>query len=311
MCGIIGAYNINRCGSQIYECLKKVQNRGQDSFGLYTYNGLNSYKHIQKGHVLGKINLKGRYGLGQVRYRTSGGPFHPAQPIILNSKYGEFALVHNGNILNDDSLITKCKLQHKTGLLSDSQLIAMMIANSDKNDFYSALIEIFKIIKPTYSILILHNDTMYALRDISGNRPLYYGKFENGMIFASERRAINAEKVYSIPAGRLLSLNGSNKKSKKLGKPKYKRCIFELVYLVSDGGKLERSPYHFGRDIRQKRFKSGIELANKHPANADFVLGIVGSGYYSALGYAYGSGLIIKHGVLKKNPEFKHIRTFI
>ncbi len=95
MCGFIGV-----CSAQfpvaplIYEGLLGLQHRGQDAAGIATFE--ESF-HVEKG--LGLVrevirpeamkNLRGRIGVGHVRYPTIGaGSAEDAQPFMTHYPYG-------------------------------------------------------------------------------------------------------------------------------------------------------------------------------------------------------------------------------
>lgn len=328
MCGIIGAIGVKECAGFLYDGLISLQNRGQDGAGIYVYDGMNSHYIINPGFVKKAIpksrltELIGETGVGQTRYRTAGGVRHPLQPVIVNTKFGEAAIAHNGNMINYNELsdiaseLPKTQIQYKEKP-SDTQLVAEILASSQAKTLDDAIRGALKKAKPTYSMLIQNWDTIYAVRGKYGNRPLYMGKKDRGYVFASEERALRlqgAKNIKEVKAGEIIKVSKRDSiyisESARFDKAKYQRCIFELIYLASAGLR-EINPTLFGKDIRQCRMNSGILLVKNHYADADFVVGVVGSGYYAAMGYAFGSGMHPNLRALERDPEWEELRAFI
>ena len=76
MCGIIGIYNKkNGEVSDLISCLKKLQHRGSDGFGLIKYSNRTYREYRSEGKVeMSVVNQKHdlKAGIGHTRYKTSG-----------------------------------------------------------------------------------------------------------------------------------------------------------------------------------------------------------------------------------------------
>jgi amidophosphoribosyltransferase len=110
MCGIIGIVGKQAVTPSIYDALTILQHRGQDAAGIATLEG--HQIHLFKGNGLVRdvfprselAKLKGRIGIGHVRYPTAGSDNQDeAQPFYVNSPYG-IVLGHNGNLTNAAAL---------------------------------------------------------------------------------------------------------------------------------------------------------------------------------------------------------------
>ena len=64
---------------------------------------------------------------------------------------------------------------------------------------------------------------------------------------------------------------------KHLSSPK-KSCIFEYIYFARPDSVID------GRSVHAARINAGKVLAQEHPADADFVIGVPDSGLDAALG---------------------------
>jgi amidophosphoribosyltransferase len=109
-CGLFGIFspkpdpNIART---VYYGLIALQHRGQESAGIAVtdgekikyHKGLGLVNDVFEEEVLGE--LSGRVAIGHVRYSTTGSNvFENAQPIVVATQRGTFAVAHNGNIIN-------------------------------------------------------------------------------------------------------------------------------------------------------------------------------------------------------------------
>ena len=106
MCGFLGIYGTKEIAQEIYDGLLVIQHRGQDTAGIFTYNGGKMHLKKAEGLVRDCFSkkdmelLKGNIGIGHVRYPTIGaGGIEDAQPFQTNSPFG-IGLAHNGNIIN-------------------------------------------------------------------------------------------------------------------------------------------------------------------------------------------------------------------
>jgi amidophosphoribosyltransferase len=324
MCGIIAVSGIENASVLIYEGLKLLQHRGQESAGILVYDGNSFRKTINDGMVEDAIpvseirELKGSTGLGHVRYSTSGKKSdfyqveHPMQPIVEE----DIAIVHNGTLINYDQLAERLRIQGETvsrGNDSDTQLLAKTLHLGHELSVDDKVRQLFNIAQPTYSLIIQNKDTLYVCRDLSGNRPLYIGNVSGGYMVASEERVLRmlgSNSIDEAGAGELIKLAGNEVSREQIQKPSLNRCIIELIYLSSTGAPDEDSPVLFGKGIREVRKDLGIALAREQPANADIVLGVLGSGYYASLGYSIQSGIPHSKTALVRDPNYKK-RTFI
>jgi amidophosphoribosyltransferase len=78
MCGIIGIVAKTNVNQVLYDGLTVLQHRGQDAAGIVTYEDGRLYLRKNNGLVRDvfytrhMMNLKGRFGIGHVRYPTAG-----------------------------------------------------------------------------------------------------------------------------------------------------------------------------------------------------------------------------------------------
>ena len=107
-CGVVAIYGNDSASAQAYLGLHALQHRGQESCGIVSSDGNTLYKHLGVGLVADVFRdsntlngLKGYLAIGHNRYSTTGSTrLLNAQPLVVNSKNGPFAVAHNGNFVN-------------------------------------------------------------------------------------------------------------------------------------------------------------------------------------------------------------------
>ncbi|EKC68400.1 amidophosphoribosyltransferase [human gut metagenome] len=115
--------------------------------------------------------------IGHVRYSTAGGGgTENIQPFLFHHNTGDFALAHNGNIVNADLL--RNYLENKGSLFqstSDSEVFAHLIKKEVRNHnrprIYS-IIEALNMLEGAFAFLVMTANRIYACRDKHGLRPL-------------------------------------------------------------------------------------------------------------------------------------------
>jgi amidophosphoribosyltransferase len=150
-------------------------------------------------------------------------------------------------------------------------------------------------------------DTLIAVRDPNGFRPLCLGKINHGgWIVASETCALDlvgAEYVREIAPGEMLIITSDGMRSLfPWPKQRTSFCIFEQVYFARPDSDI------FGINVYETRKRMGEILARECPIDADFVMPFPDSGNYAALGYAKASGLPLEMAMIRNHYVG---RTFI
>ena len=326
-CGVCGIFKTSTdpddstAASMAYFALFALQHRGQESAGIAVSNG-SSIKLKKEMGLAGDIfsqedfeNLKGNISVGHVRYATAGGrTIENAQPMVNSCKLGTLALVHNGQLVNYEPLREMLEDSGSTfNSTGDTEVILKLIAQKYKKGLQKALESTMQLIKGSYALCILTEDSLIGIRDPNGIRPLILGKLpltedgkEGGYILASESCAIdsvNGEIVRDVQPGEIIIINKEGIKSFSIAdKIKKQTCIFEYVYFARPDSVIDGIP------IQEARYRMGEELARESKVEADVVIGVPDSGIGAAMGYSKASGIPYVTGIVKN----KYIgRTFI
>src|SRR6056297_1107405 len=219
-CGVVGISLEDRDAARpLYYSLYALQHRGQESAGIVTHDGFQQHSHVEMGLVGDAFSeddiagLSGSTGIGHVRYPTAGSvDASCAQPFSVSFKSGSLALSHNGNLVNADEIRGELAgLGHAFTSDGDTEVIAHDLArNLLEEDLVRAVKRTMGRIHGSYSLTIMHDDTVLGVRDPEGNRPLCIGELDDGYVLASESSAIDTldgELVRDVRPGELVVLH--------------------------------------------------------------------------------------------------------
>ncbi len=314
-CGVCGIFGHPDAAKLTYFGLYALQHRGQESAGIVASDGVHVAQHKAMGLVAEVFSekilqtLNGHMAVGHVRYSTTGAShIVNAQPFTVTHRGGTLAVAHNGNLVNTREL--RDRLEQKGSIFQttmDSEVVVHLLARATSQGLEDAIIETFSQVKGAYSILLMTQDQMVAVRDPGGFRPLCLGRLNNGAyMVASETCALDlveAKYIRDVEPGEVLIVDGNGLKSFfPWPKQKSSMCIFEQVYFARPDSDI------FGRNVYQSRKRMGEILAEECVVDADFVMPFPDSGNYAALGYSQASGLPLEMGMIRNHYVG---RTFI
>ncbi|MFC6989199.1 amidophosphoribosyltransferase [Haloplanus sp. GCM10025708] len=327
-CGVVGVALADRAVARpLYYSLYALQHRGQESAGIVTHDGFQQHSHVGMG-LVGDVfdedaldHLNGAAGIGHVRYPTSGSvDADCAQPFAVSFKSGSLGLSHNGNLVNADEIRDELEAEgHAFTSNGDTEVIAHdMARNLLDGDLIRAVKRTMERIHGSYSLTIMHDDTVLGVRDPEGNRPLCIGELDDGYVLASESAAVDTldgDLVRDVRPGELVVLeaDGSGFDSYQLvDRDNTAHCFFEHVYFARPDSVVDENlVYEVRRNLgRQLWEESGIET--------DVVMPVPDSGRAFASGYAEaakaaeneedGAGVEFAEGLMKNRYVG---RTFI
>jgi amidophosphoribosyltransferase len=312
-CGVFGVFGHSEAANLTYLGLYALQHRGQESAGIVSSDGTDLHLHRAMGEVeeifqpsvLAK--LPGSLAIGHTRYSTAGEKaLLNAQPITIDCNKGKIALGHNGNLTN--AAEWRRKLEHRGSIFqtnSDTEVIVHLIARSQARNLSGALGDALNQVEGAYSLLVLTQDELYAVRDPRGFRPLVLGRLpatanaNETWLVASETCAfdlLNAQYVREIEPGEMVRISRSGIESIHFAPQKPRQqCIFEHVYFARPDSII------FGRSVNESREALGRLLAREHPVDADIVVPVPDSGVPAAVGYALESKIPFRMGLIRNH----------
>jgi len=314
-CGVLGIYGVRDASRQAFLALQALQHRGQQACGIAVY-GHDGAIRVHKGEGLVKdvfsetalVGLQGDILIGHVRYPTTEvGGIENIQPFRMSCRAGCFALAHNGNIVNADSIKGRLEtLGHLFHSTSDSELFAHLIGEQKTGDWITRIMAAANQLDGAFSTVLLADGVLYACRDKYGFRPLSIGRLGSGYVVASETCALDALKaefLRDVEPGELICIGPDGLKSFCHSQcPGRRMCSMEYIYFARPDSIIEGCGVHIFRK------RTGKLLYEEHPVPADIVISVPESSMSAAIGYAEAARLPLEMGLLK---NMYVARTFI
>ncbi|MBI4303534.1 MAG: amidophosphoribosyltransferase [Chloroflexi bacterium] len=314
-CGVFGVYAPEEDVARLtFFALFALQHRGQESSGIATSDGQRLQVYARMGLVSqvfteeALCQLSGHIAIGHNRYSTKGSSrITNAQPILVGNGEQCIAIAHNGNLVNTEYLFGELAQQgYAFRTTTDTEVIANLIHSSPQKEWVDKVRYAMRRIQGAYSLTLMTNDHLFAVRDPFGVRPLCLGKINGGgWVVASETCAIDhigATFVREIEPGEIVSIGPDGVKSYTEETPRKALCIFEYIYFARPDSTIN------GRLLYPARQAMGAALAEEHPVDADLVIGVPDSATAAGTGYSLRSGIPVAEGLIKNRYVG---RTFI
>lgn len=319
-CAVFGIYGKNLDVARLtFFGLFALQHRGQESSGISVADGfgIHTYKNVglvNQVYTEDNIHsLQGHIAIGHNRYSTSEGTgIKHAQPVMV--KNGLLSLAHNGNLPSVKKL--KEFLEAKdigTQNHSDSELMAKALGYylEHGDAIKEAVQKCWPLFTGAFCLTILTKDSLVAVRDAFGIRPLSMGRINNdAVVFASETCAfhtIGAEFERELIPGEMAVVKGREGAPLdiefiQLEEPKQKLDIFEFVYFSRPDSVM------LGKSVYEVRRACGLQLYEECKIEADVVVPVPETAIPVATGYSRASGIPLEMALVKN--RYIH-RTFI
>lgn len=313
-CGIFGIFGHREASTLTQLGLFALQHRGQEACGIVSADGGELHQVREVGLVADVLNpdalarLPGTAAIGHTRYSTAGkNTLDEVQPFCVTCQHGRIAICHNGNLPFADA--RRLELERSGAIFSstsDTETILHGIARTPARDIVEAITKVLANVEGAFSLLFLTADSLIAVRDPRGLRPLVLGKYDDAWCVASETCAfdlIDAEYVREIEPGEMLIVDANGVRSSMPFETKQRAvCTFEHVYFSRPDSTI------YGRSVNESRHKMGKRLAIEHPADADLIVPVPDSGVAAAIGYSDQSGIKFRQAIIRNHYVG---RTFI
>ncbi len=314
-CGIFGIYGHPEAANLTYLGLYALQHRGQEGAGICSCDGKQLFLEKSMGLVADVFSekrlkrLPGYMAIGHNRYSTAGSSvLKNVQPIVANFSLGTLAIAHNGNLVSAAELRTV--LEEEGAIFqssSDSEVIVHLIAHSKGNEFYERVAHAISQVSGSFSLIILREKELIAIRDPYGVRPLSLGMKDGAYVIASETCAfdlISATYIRDIEPGEILIINEQGLESMKIFNSQRRAfCIFEFIYFSRPDSNI-----FGGLNVNEMRKEFGRQLARESKTEADLVIPVPDSGVPAAIGFSEESNIPFDFGLIRNHYVG---RTFI
>ena len=313
-CGLFGVCGSPSASRPVYMGLYALQHRGQESAGIITSDGTCFHGYKALGLVVECFDedtladLTGHLAVGHNRYSTTGSTTSSnIQPLVVDIRGVPVAIAHNGNLVNARELRTGMEKQGSIFQSTmDSEVVLHLMARAGTEDIPDMIEKALHSIRGAYCLLLLTPDSVIAVRDPLGFRPLCYGHTGRDLFFSSETCGLDvvgaAYQREIMPGEMVIARDG--KVTSKIIAPSERRayCVFELIYFSRPDSVV------FGVSVDAVRKALGRRLAREYPASADLVISIPDSSNAAALGYSMESGIQLELGLIRNHYVG---RTFI
>lgn len=313
-CGIFGIFGHPEASTLTQLGLFALQHRGQEACGIVSADGGDLHQFRSQGLVADVLTeealkpLSGSIAIGHTRYSTAGAnTIKEVQPFSVACQHGKIAVCHNGNL--PFAAEKRAELERSGAIFSstsDTETILHGIARTSAGSVVEAIEKVLKETEGAFSLLFLTPESLIAVRDPRGFRPMVLGKLKGAWCIASETCAfdlIDAEYVREVEAGEMLIIDSAGLRSERpfADKPR-SVCAFEHVYFSRPDSII------FGRSVNESRHRMGKRLAIEQPCAADLVVPVPDSGVAAAIGYADQSGVNYRQAIIRNHYVG---RTFI
>ncbi|OGK21739.1 hypothetical protein A3C23_00200 [Candidatus Roizmanbacteria bacterium RIFCSPHIGHO2_02_FULL_37_13b] len=310
-CGILGIHTVKPTLNLPLALLAAagLQHRGQHGAGIamQTENGLKRFtgtgllKDAFTKDVIEKFTHPSFWTMVHLRYGTSGDYIdHNLQPIQAKAPNGNIvSVIHNGEFPACDKMKNFIKDISIPEGASDTYLFTNLLAQSQGDNWDEKICSAVDKVTGAFSLIIGVNNSLYALRDRWGIRPLIMGRLNGGWVFASETHSlskINVKAIRRLKRGEIVKVDENGLSTIRNGTAKPGNfCDFEWAYFSRPNSEAPTRENDNDLDYPAQwisfslfRKRCGEALAKEMPiTNASFVVGVPDSGVALATGYAY------------------------
>lgn len=243
--------------------------------------------------------LKGNIGIGCISDNE-------AQPLLVNSHIGSFAITTVGRINNVDQLKKICFengkiqfLESNKGQINPTELVASLI--NLKDDIIEGIKYAQDLIDGSVSLLILFPDRVIGARDKYGRTPLIVGKSRNGYCLTFESSAylnLGYSYVKDLGPGEIVSITSEELNQLAPANEKMRMCSFLWTYYGYPTSTYE------GVNVEVMRYRCGSLLRKRDNVEVDAVAGVPDSGVAHAIGYSNEAKLPYTRPFIKYTPTW-------
>lgn len=308
MGGIFGTISKKSCVADLFYGTDYNSHLGTRRGGMATYSKESGF--VRSIHNLESSHFRTKFEptLDRFKGATSGiGVISDtdAQPLIINSHLGRFAICTVAKIANLEELTKELlsKNMHFAELSQSStnqtELVALLIIQA--NSFKEGIENVFHHIKGSCSMLILTENELICARDSWGRTPIIIGKKDGAYAASSESTSfpnLDFEECYNVGPGEIISLTADSMKQLRPANRKMQVCSFLWVYYGFPTSSYE------GKNVEEARFTNGFNLAKTDDVEVDCCSGIPDSGTGMAMGYAAGKGVPYQRCIAKYTPTW-------
>ncbi|MDO5075426.1 MAG: amidophosphoribosyltransferase [Bacteroidales bacterium] len=307
MGGFFGTASQVRCIADLFYGTDYNSHLGTARGGMATYSKekgfIRSIHSLESTYFRTKFEselhkFEGNLGIGVISDTD-------AQPLLMNSHLGRFAIVTVAKVNNADELVAQLLRENmhlsefSSGKVNISELISLLIIKG--KNFVEGIENVFRAVKGSCSLLLLTEEGIIAARDAWGRTPIVIGKKEGAYAAASESTSfpnLGYETERFLGPGEIVYLRPDGIEQLRRPNKRMQVCSFLWIYYG-----FPTSCYE-GRNVEEVRFACGKAMGESDPTEVDCASGIPDSGVGMALGYAAGHGIPYQRAISKYTPTW-------
>ena len=234
---------------------------------------------------------------------------YEAQPLLVKSHLGSFAVTTVGIVTNKEELIKEVLdggythfLEMSGGDVNQTELIVALL--NHERTILDGIRFVQEKIKGSITMLIMTPEGIYGARDKFGRTPLQIGKKDSGFCLSFESHAyINLGYKDYRELGPAEIVYVTKDKLKTLNPPSQnlKICTFLWIYYgyptaCYEGVNVEQMRYNCGKCLAKRDMEASVQ--------PDAVAGVPDSGTAHAVGYSNESGIPFTRPFIKYTPTW-------
>ena len=307
MGGFFGTISKKSCKADLFYGTDYNSHLGTKRAGMATYDPekgfLRSIHNLESSYFRTKFEAElgkftGNSGIGVI---SDTDP----QPIIINSRFGRFAIVTVAKICNLKELEGELLgdnmhfAEFSSGDINQTELVALLILKG--STFVEGIENVYRSIKGSCSMLLLTENGIIAARDRLGRTPIVIGRKDGAYAASSESTCfpnLDYEIDRYVGPGEIVRITADGVEQLRKPEEEMQICSFLWVYYG-----FPTSCYE-GRNVEEVRFACGQAMGATDDSDVDCACGIPDSGVGMALGYAEGMHIPYHRAISKYTPTW-------
>jgi amidophosphoribosyltransferase len=307
MGGFFGTVSTKECVNDLFYGTDYNSHLGTMRGGMSTYSketGFNRSIHnlectyFRSAFEDSLDKFKGNAGIGIISDTD-------AQPLLMNSHLGRFAIVTVAKVNNKEELATKLLDENmhlsefSSGKINQTELIGLLIIKG--KTFVEGIENVFREVKGSCSLLLLTEDGIIAARDSWGRTPIVVGRKEDAYAVSSESTSfpnLGFEVERYLGPGEIIRMQANYIEQLRKPNKGMQICSFLWVYYGFPTSSYE------GINVEDVRYRCGKIMGESDPTPVDCSCGIPDSGTGMAIGYAAGHGIPYRRAISKYTPTW-------
>lgn len=313
MGGFFGTIQNERCVEELFYGVDYQSHLGTKRGGIATYSKetggfRRSIHNLQSTYFRTKFEDElpkffGEQGIGVISDTD-------AQPLLMNSHLGRFAIVTVAKINNAEEIAKKLLNENmvlsefSSGRINPTELIGLLIIKG--KNFVEGIENVYKNVKGSCSMLILTDHSIIAARDFWGRTPIVIGKKDGAYAATSETSAfpnLGYEIEHYVGPGEIVQLTADKMEILRPAEKHMQVCSFLWIYYGFP------TSFYEGKNVEDVRYHTGYAMGKEDDTEVDNAGGIPDSGLGMATGYAAGHQVPYQRCISKYTPTWS--RSFM